>query len=414
MVAMFGMVAFAVDLGYVAMVKSQLQRAADAGALAGTSKLLDVDVLKGTSSQSTERYLAKYSSATYIALNKTSGLSSITVLDGDIKMGYQAIGSTSLETESSTYNAYEVAIRRDGRANGKLNTFFAGVLGIKDIAVSAKARAVQDYGIPTGFKIPGGSSMTALLLPYTMKVDDWVDLIDNGGSTMDDYKWTGTAGSSGTISSASDGIKEVKLFPLANGSASIEPQRRSPFAPDSLYAFLSPATAATAFWAPGGGSSGGSGGGVTPGNFGTVDIGSSNNSTADLARQILKGPNASDFSYFSGNTINISGTSVTLNGDTGVSAGVKDELASIKGQPRIIPLYSSVSGSGNNANFVITRWVGVTIVDVQLTGALSSKHIRVQPCIAVDRTVILRAPQSGETPNKTIYRPLALTTSSSN
>ena len=38
-----------------------------------------------------------------------------------------------------------------------------------------------------------------------------------------------------------------------------------------------------------------------------------------------------------------------LNGDTGISAGVKDELASIIGKPRIIPVFESVSGNGNNA-----------------------------------------------------------------
>ena len=43
------------------------------------------------------------------------------------------------------------------------------------------------------------------------------------------------------------------------------------------------------------------------------------------------------------------GGKLYLNGDTGISAGVKDELASIKGQPRIIPIFSTVSGNGNNA-----------------------------------------------------------------
>ncbi|HVJ80551.1 MAG TPA: hypothetical protein VNC50_05730, partial [Planctomycetia bacterium] len=77
-----------------------------------------------------------------------------------------------------------------------------------------------------------------------------------------------------------------------------------------------------------------------------------------------------------------------LNGDTGISAGVKDELAAIKGLPRIIPLYDQVSGNGNNAQFRIVEWVGCTIVDVKLTGSLSSKYIKIQPCVVVDCNAI--------------------------
>ena len=59
-------------------------------------------------------------------------------------------------------------------------------------------------------------------------------------------------------------------------------------------------------------------------------------------------------------------------GDTGISAGVKDELASIIGQTRIIPVFSSVSGNGNNATYVIVRWVGVRVMAVKLTGVYAT------------------------------------------
>ena len=35
-----------------------------------------------------------------------------------------------------------------------------------------------------------------------------------------------------------------------------------------------------------------------------------------------------------------------LNGDTGISAGVKDELAAIIGEPRVIPVFSQVDRTG--------------------------------------------------------------------
>jgi hypothetical protein len=68
-----------------------------------------------------------------------------------------------------------------------------------------------------------------------------------------------------------------------------------------------------------------------------------------------------------------------LNGDTGISAGVKDELASIKGKPRIIPIFASVTGPGNNANYTIVAFAGIRIMEVVLTGKQSSKRVIIQP-----------------------------------
>jgi len=47
---------------------------------------------------------------------------------------------------------------------------------------------------------------------------------------------------------------------------------------------------------------------------------------------------------------------------------VKDELASIVGKPRIIPIFDSVSGPGNNASYEIVAFAVVRIMDVKLTG----------------------------------------------
>ena len=129
--------------------------------------------------------------------------------------------------------------------------------------------------------------------------------------------------------------------------------------------------------------------GVGPGNYGTVDIGNSNNSTADLSRQIVHGPNQADLAYFPNSTLELGldGTLV-LEGDTGISAGIKDELTAIKGQPRIIPLYGTVSGNGNNARFTIVGFAGVTILDVQLTGPLRDRSITIQPAFVIDRSAV--------------------------
>ena len=119
----------------------------------------------------------------------------------------------------------------------------------------------------------------------------------------------------------------------------------------------------------------------SPGNRGTIDIGSSNNSTSDLARQIVHGISPEDMAHMGGSLVFEDGE-LLLNGDTGISAGMKDELASIIGETRCIPIFSNVSGNGNNATFTIVKFVGVRILKVKLTGSMSSKKVIIQPaCI---------------------------------
>jgi hypothetical protein len=119
----------------------------------------------------------------------------------------------------------------------------------------------------------------------------------------------------------------------------------------------------------------------SPGNRGTVDIGSNNNSTRDIARQILEGVTAEDLAHHGGSLEFDSNGELFLNGDTGISAGVKDELASIKGQPKVIPVFSGVSGNGNNAQYTIVEFAGICILDVKLTGSAHSKRVIIQPAL---------------------------------
>ena len=153
-----------------------------------------------------------------------------------------------------------------------------------------------------------------------------------GGSFTDNF----TLNADETVSPGPDGIKEVNIYP--NGSATLP-----------------------------------------PGNRGTVDIGSPNNSTADLVRQIRHGLNAYDMSFFPDSEIRFDNGPIQLNGDTGISAGIKDDLEAIKGQSRAIPIFTAVSGPGNNATYTVSKFVGVRIVHVNLTGKPASKAVIVQP-----------------------------------
>ena len=122
---------------------------------------------------------------------------------------------------------------------------------------------------------------------------------------------------------------------------------------------------------------------MPPGNFGTVDIGSPDNSTAIISRQIVYGVNADDLAYFGGE-LSLAGGPIQLNGDTGLSAAIKDDLTAIIGLERSIPLFDEVHGPGNNAWFRMVGWGGIRILHVKLTGAPWNKEVIIQPAVVVD------------------------------
>jgi len=118
----------------------------------------------------------------------------------------------------------------------------------------------------------------------------------------------------------------------------------------------------------------------------TVSLGATfNNSSSSESGFAILGTEGSLVFHGGQLTLGADGT-VILNGDTGISAGFKDELDFIKGNPRTIPLYSTVSGPGNNAMFTIVKFAGIRILDVKLTG--SPKYVTVQPAFVIDSTVV--------------------------
>jgi hypothetical protein len=225
--------------------------------------------------------------------------------------------------------------------NGLVPAFFARIWGNEGSPVASRATAVCSSSV-VGFEVTSETG-NADLLPFTVKKDDWDALLAGVGA--DSYNY-----SSGTVTNGSDGVLELSMYPLSNGTG---------------------------------------GGGVAPGNFGTVDIGTDDNSTAVLSRQIREGVNAADLAYHGGELrLGPDGT-LLLNGDTGVSAAIKDDLESIKGQPRTIMLYTTVTGAGNNAMYTIVGFVGVRVMYVKLTGALASKKVVIQPAINFDSSAIV-------------------------
>lgn len=346
-VVMLGMVAMSVDIGYVLSMKEEMQRTADSAALAacwqyGSNLAYGQDTI--TSEQNARSVAQQYANNNAVGnVGPSIDLNSSNHPEGDLVFGYiddlYNPNATFDTTSANFYNAVKVRVRRDESLNGKAPSFFSKVFGHTGQALYANATAaiVRDV---SGFQTPA-RGMTIDLLPFALDLDTWNDWVaESGPGVEDDWTWDAERGE---IRSGSDGWMEVNLYPQGTGS---------------------------------------------PGNRGTVDIGSSNNSTNDIARQILHGVNASDMAYHGGRLEFDQCGKLYLNGDTGISAGVKDELAQIKGQPRIIPIFSEVNGPGNNAIYTIVKWQGIRIMDVKLTGPMNKKHVTIQMAPAVGPGVI--------------------------
>jgi len=360
-IVMLAMVAFSVDVGYVLTAKEELQRTADASALAACwdyGKSLSKGQTYTLATQTARSTASNYASYNQITKSPTQiDTNTSNSPGGDVVFGYISdLGGAANNFQTGTttsYNAIQVRVRKDANLNGKVPYFFARIFGIQGQALTAQATAALVRDV-RGFSAPADGSNIDLL-PFALDLQTWNSLM--AGSGDDAWKWDAV---NKKVVAGSDGVLEVNLYPQGTCS---------------------------------------------PGNRGTVDIGSSNNSTADLARQIVYGISAHDMSYLGGKLQFDSKGELQLNGDTGISAGVKDELASIIGKPRVIPIFSKVQGPGNNAQYTIVKWFGVRIMDVQLTGAMSKKHVTIQAAPMVVHGIVPSA--TGGT-SAYVYSPVVL------
>ncbi len=254
--------------------------------------------------------------------------------------------------------------------------FFAPVLGISTTDLQTTATACYQGRNIVGFSVPK-ADQRSLLLPVALDVVAWTALLEGtalppGYTRQDEYTSTAPQPgrkAPGNVVSAPDGIPElVSIYPTANA----------------------------------------------PGNFGLIDIGLDANDAPTFWDWITNGPSASDIIYLAKNHNGVSGSSAwqatpgnaaVLKGGPGLKASDESYLQDIIGQPRIMPLFSALSGNGENTTYTIVGFAAVTIVDADLTG--NNKHITIQPVALPDSTAVTGSSTSGSI-TRYIYRPLAL------
>jgi hypothetical protein len=349
--------------------RNEAQSSADAAAMAAAWRLMDQNRLRGSSYVTAVTDASRQAAVDYAARNPIINVPP--VLDsnggnasgGDIVVGRlnnpNDAGEQLSFVDAAGYNAVHVFLHRDEVRNGPIDLFFAGIFGRQTSEISASATAAFYDGV-IGWHV-NDTTGNAGLLPLALRKSVWDELLAGTFTTGDQYAYNTSTGA--VTTGSGDGINELNLYP-------------------------------------------GSGAGqLPPGNFGTVDIGSSNNSTADIERQILNGLSESDLAFFGGELRLGDDGTLTLNGDTGLSGAIADELTAMIGKPRAIPIFTEVAGPGNNSLFTIVGFVGIRIMNVKLTGAMNSKRVVIQPAYLIDDSVIV-----GESTGQSsfVYKPVQL------
>jgi Flp pilus assembly protein TadG len=219
---------------------------------------------------------------------------------------------------------------------------FSALWGSGTMAAKASATAVAQTSL-SGFQANG--SLSARLLPIVLDVTTWQTMM--AGQSSDQYTYNAA---SNTVTAGPDGITESQLYPVASGS---------------------------------------------PGNWGTIKVGVSNNSTSVLSAQITNGITPTQLATFPNSTIQLDTTlsppSITFPGNPGISAGIKSALTSIIGQPVAVPIYDLNGGNGSNAWYRVIAFQPARIMSVNFQG--NPKYVIIQPAILNDPTGIGGAPQ---------------------
>jgi Flp pilus assembly protein TadG len=182
-----GMGAFAIDVGYITYLRSQVQAGADAAALAALEEVpSDQETLDSVALQ-------------YAVFNSSSADLEVTFEVGTWN------GATATLTPTSMEDADAVRVNILQPFAG---LFFGHLLGASSASVGASATAMFDYGI-SGFEVSDDGPPCSLM-PFAVDIDAWNAL----GAGSDDWTYDYDAR---TVTPGADGTREFNMFP-ANGT----------------------------------------------------------------------------------------------------------------------------------------------------------------------------------------------------
>ncbi len=211
LIVLIGFAALALDVGYMMVMKNELQNTADAAALAGTGAL---GTIYSTMTYSAQLAYESSTSDVAPAIQALVTGMSLSIPNSDITIGQWNPLTNVFTAGLDSPDAVNVIAERDNAVNGPVPTFLAGVLGIHSYPVSASATAAF-----TGLQsVPVGG----LLLPVGISID-WFTTTPNYCSAPQPITlYPTSAGCVGwnTFAQSSNSAAELDLIltGLTNGS----------------------------------------------------------------------------------------------------------------------------------------------------------------------------------------------------
>jgi Flp pilus assembly protein TadG len=366
---LIGMLAFAIDTGYIVAVRAELQNAADAAALAAAQRLQQPFVQFYSPGQTNSGRQTIYDAVTTDTTTATSpictaqqfgkansaGNVSVSVLSSDVSFSYWDGTNPRVPASfpSDFPNSVTVITRRDDSANGQLKLFFGRIFGISSVPLTATATATIYAGDVSNLQVIPG--VNAHILPVAYDMNFWKSFAKTGVSP------------DGNTYLSTNGLPQLQIYPDFKDA---------------------------------------------PGSFGLLDVGVPSNNTPAFRSWIDNGQTPNDISYL----VNHNMLPVSLSAPEAWKAGpgLKSTLVtnfqSVMGDANLLPLfkpvtayggnggYQAASGTGQNTAFEIVGFVGVTVTQADGSGS-SGMTIKVQPMATLDPTAVISnaAPATGTT-----------------
>ncbi|MBW2570025.1 MAG: hypothetical protein JRD93_18865 [Deltaproteobacteria bacterium] len=199
---LIGFTALAVDVGYMYVTKNELQNVADAAALAGAGHLGSIYKTLSYDDQQTHVFSRSdiVGVTQQVALKNQAAKMNIVINDADVTIGAWDGGTGTLTPMAAPIvgpDAVKVIARRDSIANGPILTFFARILNINTVNVSADATAALtgpatagDLRIPFSLSennFPNDCTNPITFSPTTESCAGWHNFLDPANAaTMPD------------------------------------------------------------------------------------------------------------------------------------------------------------------------------------------------------------------------------------
>lgn len=412
--------AMAVDVGYMMMAKTQMQAVADSAALAAGTELMPGLGQMAYRTPSEVAAAGREAAVAFARENRAGDVRAAFVdPERDVFFGRAIFDSTSGSWQrtwgAAPFNMASVVVHRnqEGSANGDhpLPLFFARVMRRPTQNLRTFATAVL---LPVrGFRVIEADQVSNIM-PFAYREDAWRKLeeaqqwyynpYDNPNSTPREIPPDYTPGDEHTrdYPMTEDG-RPMFHSPILdnNGNPVIDPNtgeimyEQDTFDNFSWHESTESVAGSTNFpqrdgWLEVN---------IYPqhsvflsaGNSGTIDLGETNNSTNDLKRQIEEGLNWDDYQamdeqgLLNGNGEFVLGSEseeTYVSVDSGISASIKNALEGIIGQPKVITLFDRVEGGGGEtATLRLVRFVGIRVMEVNLTGNPKTIYVQMAPVI---------------------------------